>query len=111
MSCLKKTIIGFGIFLPVLLSAFFVSPSYAIEDAVFTFTTSTPIQSSNYFPNSVLSNYSYLIISLDSSPNGSWFYPPDFWLYNSSCTSSTGISSFSFRYGTYFIICLCCSCC
>lgn len=31
MLCLKKLIIGFGIFLPVLLSALFVSPSYAIS--------------------------------------------------------------------------------
>lgn len=72
MLCLKKTIIGFGIFLPVLLSAFFVSPSYAITDRTVSFTTSSSIPSSGIFlfPDCDLtcySDYSYLIVDISNS--------------------------------------------
>lgn len=67
MLCLKKLIIGSGIFLPVLLSLLFVSPSYAIDDISITY-TSSPSAWTDVFPNCTglcLSDYSYLIIEHD----------------------------------------------
>jgi len=75
MLCLKKIIIGSGIFLPVLLSVFFVSPSYAIDDVIYNWDSTIGSTSPLYFcddSSSTLphcSDFSYLIYTGSSLNN------------------------------------------
>lgn len=69
MRCLKKVIIGFGIFLPVLLSALFVSPSYAVSDFTYTVNSSNGGQGFYWFcsDNSCsLSDYHYVLLDFSN---------------------------------------------
>ena len=71
MLCRKNLIIGFGIFLPVLLSVLFVSPSYAVSDVSVTYNFTDTITSGQaIFPtcdSTCISQYSYLIATLDNA--------------------------------------------
>lgn len=74
MKCLKKVIIGFGIFLPVLLSVLFVSPSYAVSDITVTHSSVSTWQ--DIFSNctgNCLNDYSYLIITPESTVYSSYY--------------------------------------
>ena len=66
MKCLRKIIIGFGIFLPVLLSALFVSPSYA-TDVSYTFDSSNSFATYTFCSWSSCSGLRYLTITPSSS--------------------------------------------
>lgn len=68
MLCLKKLIIGSGIFLPVLLSLLFVSPSYAIDDYSETVYQPSGLILQNCY-DSCIKQYKYLIVTNDFNIN------------------------------------------
>lgn len=93
MLCLKKLIIGSGIFLPVLLSLLFVSPSYAIDDLIISCPNRYDVYCYICAPSSYdipdiptcsdLNNYSFAIFDF---PNKSWLNSNTY-LYNANFSS------------------------
>ena len=94
MKCLRKIIIGSGIFLPVLLSVLFVSPSYAVSDYTYTFDfNSLPSWPALCGDNSglICSDYSYIYVHSSSI----------------SCTNKAGVvfSGLVATYNSYVPVC------